>query len=69
MLIMIRLEAQKTDIVININVPHVPDEYKKEDIDLSAQKVGPLIGAAAEYRQRIIETFEVKDWELFVNEE
>jgi hypothetical protein len=68
-LLLVRLEAQKTDIVVSINVPHVPGEYQKEDIDLPAQKLGPHLEAATVIRQRVLETFEVKDWTLFVNEE
>jgi hypothetical protein len=68
-LILVRLEEQKTDIVISVNVPHVPGEYKKEEVDLPSQKMGPHLEAATTIRQRILETFEVKDWTLFVNEE
>jgi hypothetical protein len=68
-LILIRLEEQKTDIVVSTNVPHVPGEYQKEEVDLPAQKMGPHLEAATAIRQRILETFEVKDWTLFINEE
>ncbi|KAF2403215.1 ran-interacting Mog1 protein [Trichodelitschia bisporula] len=69
LLVLVRLAAQKTDIVISINVPHVADEYSRADVDLEARKPGPLLGAAIQMRDRILETFEVKDWDLFVNEE
>jgi hypothetical protein len=69
LLILIRLEAQKTDIVVSVNVPHVPGEYKKEDVNLDSQKMGSHLEAGLKFRQRILETFEVKDWGLFVNEE
>jgi len=68
-MILVRLVEQKTDIVITVNVPHVPGEYRKEGIDLPAQKVGPLLDTATAIRQRILETFDVKDWSLFVNDE
>jgi hypothetical protein len=68
-LLLVRLEKQKTDIVISINVPHVPGEYRKADVDLPAQKFGPHLEAATAIRQRLLETFEIKDWTLFVNEE
>lgn len=64
----VRLVEQKTDIVVTVNVPHVPGEYRKEDVDLPAQKVGPLLDAATAMRQRILETFEIRDWSLFVND-
>ncbi|KAF2397942.1 Mog1p/PsbP-like protein [Trichodelitschia bisporula] len=62
LLVLVRLAAQKTDIVISINVPHVADEYAREDVDLKARKPGPLPGAVIQMRDRILETFEVKDW-------
>ncbi|KAK8218123.1 hypothetical protein IWZ01DRAFT_531880 [Phyllosticta capitalensis] len=68
-LILVRLAQQKTDIVITVNVPHVPGEYVKEDVDFSRAKQGPLMDAAAAIKQQILQTFEIKDWNLFVNEE
>ncbi|KAF2395929.1 Mog1p/PsbP-like protein [Trichodelitschia bisporula] len=68
-LVLMLLAAQKTDIVISINVPHMADEYAREDVDLEARKPGPLLGAAIQMRDRILETFEVKHWDLIVNEE
>lgn len=64
-----RLEKEKTDIVIAVNVPHVPGEYQPEEVDLPAQKLSPLLEAANAARQKILETFDVKDWSLFVNEQ
>lgn len=69
LLILIRLAEQKTDIVVSVNVPHIPGEYKKEDVDLESQKMGPHLEAGLKFRQRILESFEVKDWGLFVNED
>ena len=69
MMLLLRLKEQKTDVVITVNVPHVPGEYQPEDIDLPAQKLGPLLTNAGTIRQKIFETFEIKDFGLFVNEE
>ncbi|KAF2143878.1 uncharacterized protein K452DRAFT_285917 [Aplosporella prunicola CBS 121167] len=69
LLILLRLEQKKTDIVITINVPHVPGEYPKDEVDFAAAKQGPLMEHAITIRQKILETFEVKDWSLFVDEE
>jgi hypothetical protein len=69
LLILARLEKQKTDILIVVNVPHIPGEYKKDDIDLPAQKLGQLIEDGVKIQQRILETFEIKDYGLFVNDE
>jgi hypothetical protein len=69
MLFLLRLKEQKTDITITVNAPHVPGEYNPEEIDLPSQKLGKLLNQAATYRQKISETFEIRDWSLFVNEE
>ena len=68
LLTLIRLEHQKTDLVICVNVPHVDGEYNKEDVDPSAGKQGPMLDAATAFRDRILQSFEIKDWELFVQE-
>jgi hypothetical protein len=64
-MILIRLEKQGTDILIAINVPHIPGDYTKEDVNLDEHKSGPLLEAGLAMRKRILETFEVKDWSLF----
>ncbi|EKG10665.1 Ran-interacting Mog1 protein [Macrophomina phaseolina MS6] len=69
LLVLVRLAEQKTDIVITVNVPHVPGEYAKEEVDFAAAKQGPLMTAAACIRQKILETFQIKDYGLFVTEE
>jgi len=69
LLTLVRLEKQKTDILLVVNVPHIPGEYDKDSIDLAAGKVGKLIEDGLKVRGRILETFEVKDYGLFVNEE
>jgi hypothetical protein len=66
LLTLIRLEAQQTDLVICINVPHVNGEYNKEDVNPSAGKHGRMLEAAISYRDRILQTFEIEDWDLFV---
>ena len=67
-LILVRLVDKKTDVLILINVPHIEGEYSKDDIDLPAQKIGPLLEKAESFKRKILETFEVKDWNLFVEE-
>lgn len=62
---LLRLEKQKTDILITINVPHIKGEYDEADVDLELGKQGKLIGDAVEYSARIWETLKIKDWELF----
>lgn len=60
-----RLEKEKSDILITINVPHIKGEYDEEEVDLALGKQGELIGDAVEYSARIWSTFEVKSWRLF----
>jgi hypothetical protein len=62
---LLRLEKQKTDILITINVPHIKGEYDEEDVDLELGKQGKLIGDAVEHSARIWSTFKIKDWGLF----
>lgn len=69
LLLLARLEKEKTDLLIAVNVPHIPGEYDKDVIDLPAQKLGKLLEEGVKIRQRILETFEIKDYGLFVNEE
>jgi hypothetical protein len=65
-LTLLRLEKQKTDILITVNVPHIKGEYDEDDVDLELGKQGKLIGEAVEYSARIWETLKIKDWSLFV---
>ncbi|KAE9989876.1 hypothetical protein EG327_002146 [Venturia inaequalis] len=69
MLILIRLEKQTTDILIAVNVPHIPGEYEKDSINLDEQKIGPHLEAGLAIRKHILETFEVKEWSLFAADE
>ncbi|KAI1099846.1 Mog1p/PsbP-like protein [Jackrogersella minutella] len=64
-LTLVRLEREKTDLLITINVPHIKGEYDDEDVDLQLGKQGKLIGDAVDYASKIWETFKVKDWGLF----
>ncbi|PMD20495.1 putative ran guanine nucleotide release factor [Hyaloscypha hepaticicola] len=64
-LTLIRLEEDKTDILITINVPHIKGEYSAEEVDMQVGKQGKLIENAVEYAAKIWETFKIKDWGLF----
>jgi hypothetical protein len=68
LLTLIRLEGQKTDILVTINVPHVAGEYEPESVDLEHGKQGALFEKAGKYRERVLETFEVREWGLFGEE-
>jgi len=64
-LTLIRLEKEKTDILITINVPHIKGEYTEEEVDMEVGKQGKLIENAVEFAAKIWETFKIKDWNLF----
>ncbi|CAD6443068.1 30ae0cf1-48eb-4e0b-8ef6-96c82c6c237c [Sclerotinia trifoliorum] len=62
---LIRLERERTDILVTINVPHIKGEYSADDVDLQLGKQGKLIENAVEHAAKIWETFKIKDWGLF----
>jgi hypothetical protein len=61
-LILLRLADHETDIVITVNVPHYPGEYEKA---ATASEATPLMKEGEAITKKILESFEVKDWELF----
>jgi hypothetical protein len=67
-LVLVRLEQQKTDIVIAINVPHISGQYDPAEVDPEKDKQGALLEKAIDYRGQILNTFEIQDWSLFVQE-
>jgi len=46
----------------------VPGEYEYESVDLHAGRVGKLLEEAGEVMDLVLESFEVVDWGLFVEE-
>lgn len=66
---LVRLVEQKTDIVIVMNVPHIPGTYDKASVDPSAGKMGHLLEKGMEARAKLLGTFEINDWGLFVQGE
>lgn len=70
LLLLIRLKEQATDLLVTINVPHIPGSgYEKGDVDFAGGKYGPLVQRAMEWRERVMWTFEVREWGLFGQEE
>jgi len=61
-LLLLRLEEQGTDVLISINIPHYPGEYEKAS---SEGEQTPLMKDCAVVKDKVLETFEVKDWGLF----
>ncbi|EDU45890.1 Mog1 domain containing protein [Pyrenophora tritici-repentis] len=61
-LLLLRLKEQETDILITINVPHYPGEYEKPAM---GQQETELMRSSKLVREKVLETFEVKEWGLF----
>lgn len=68
MLTLVRLVKQETDMLITINVPHIAGQFEAGSVDLEHGKMGPLLEEAGKWRERVLETFEVKEWGLFGEE-
>ncbi|KAF2201319.1 Mog1p/PsbP-like protein [Delitschia confertaspora ATCC 74209] len=72
-LILLRLTEQTTDIVITVNVPHYPGEYVKDELEGGVGNGGQagsfgktqLMKDAEEVVERILRSFEVRDFGLF----
>ncbi|EGP83627.1 unnamed protein product [Zymoseptoria tritici ST99CH_1A5] len=67
-MILIRLKEQKTDIVVTVNVPHLPNSYDENEMTPEEGKLGPLMESASKVKERVLDTFEVKDFGLFIEE-
>ena len=65
LLLLIRLEAQDTDIVITINVPFMPGSYDEADVDFERGKWGGLGEVGEVVIERVRGSLEVRDWGLF----
>ncbi|KAI4146734.1 MAG: hypothetical protein L6R39_003345 [Caloplaca ligustica] len=66
-LTLIRLSQQATDIVITINIPHIPGQQEPSDgaVNFEEGKFGSLVREGAVIRDEIWRTFVIKDWSLF----
>lgn len=67
-LILVRLADKKTDVLIVINVPYIPGQFDAGSVNVDAAQFGELGNQAQQIREKILQTFEIKDWSLFVNE-
>lgn len=61
-LILLRIKQHTTDIVMTVNVPHYHGEYEPA---VTQEEKTELMKEGDRVAQRILETFEVKDWGLF----
>ena len=66
--LLLRLPAQKTDVVVSINVPHAPGEYVAGEVDIAEGRMGALIERAMGYRERIVQSLRIEDFGLFGEE-
>lgn len=67
-MVLVRLEAQKTDVVVTVNVPHLKGQYEEGAVKLEEGRYGLLLEAGQVVKDRVLGSFEVRDWGLFVNE-
>lgn len=70
LLTLVRLEAKATDLVISINVPHLPGQYVSGEVnggvEMEKARLGLLVERAVGMRERLMRSFEVREWGLFV---
>lgn len=62
-LMLLRLKEQETDLMVSVNIPHYTGEYEKPKE--GEGELTQLMKDSEKIRERICETFEVKDWGLF----
>lgn len=62
-LLLVRLKEQGTDLMISINVPHYAGEYEKAGE--GDDGVTPLMRQSEAVKEKILESFEIKEWGLF----
>lgn len=60
-LLLLRLKEQRTDIMVTVNVPHYPGEY----VPVGPGEKTELMRVGEEVRDRVVGSFEVREWGLF----
>lgn len=61
-LLLLRLKEQATDIMVTINIPHYAGEYEKPERE-GAETA--LMRESRVVRERVLESFEIREWGLF----
>ncbi|KAI4197607.1 MAG: hypothetical protein LQ346_002952 [Caloplaca aetnensis] len=63
----LQLIPQSTDIVVTINIPHIPREQEPSDgeVNFAQGKYGSLVEEGLRIRDEVWRTLDVKDWGLF----
>ncbi|PVI07724.1 Mog1p/PsbP-like protein [Periconia macrospinosa] len=66
-LLLLRLKDHGTDILITINAPHYPGEYEKPPSQEGdgGETTTKLMKDADELRERVLASFDVREWGLF----
>lgn len=62
-LMLLRLKEQGTDMMISVNIPHYSGEYEKPKD--GGEGVTQLMKDSEKIKERILETFDIKEWGLF----
>lgn len=62
-LMLLRLKEQGTDLMISVNIPHYTGEYEKPED--GGEGVTQLMKDSEKVKERILETFDIKEWGLF----
>ncbi|KAL8655315.1 MAG: hypothetical protein Q9210_000946 [Variospora velana] len=66
-LTLIRLLPQSTDIVVTVNIPHIPGQQEPlyANVNFEEGNFGSLVEKGMRIRDEILKSLEVKDWGLF----
>ncbi|KAL8784454.1 MAG: hypothetical protein Q9213_003977 [Squamulea squamosa] len=66
-LTLIRLVGQSTDILVTVNIPHIPGHQEPSDgeVNFDEGKFGTLVEEGVKIRDEVWRSLEVKDWGLF----
>lgn len=65
---MIRLVEKSTDIIVTVNIPHIPGHQEPtpgEDVNFEEGKYSSLVEEGAKIMEEIWKSLEVRDWGLF----
>ncbi|KAL8780429.1 MAG: hypothetical protein Q9194_000928 [Teloschistes cf. exilis] len=67
LLTLIRLEPQSTDLIVTVNIPHIPGHQEPTDgsVNFEEGKFGSMVQEGVRVRDEVWRTLEVKDWGLF----
>ncbi|KAL8739228.1 MAG: hypothetical protein Q9181_000119 [Wetmoreana brouardii] len=66
LLTMIRLVGKSTDIIVTVNIPHIPGHQEPtEEVNFEEGKYGSLVEEGSRVIKEVWRSLEVKDWGLF----